>query len=193
MPRISLSPLRLGAIALAVAPTLTACGESSGLLPATFENAVDTAVVYALQGTPIGTPSGFDIVTGLAVRPEIAQQFDFAFEIDSTGNAILYPAGLLGGSSVSGFLLTDETFDEIDRAPLDDYVVDSVLAVTDSLTFVGRSRPTSALCSAFIGSIPRYGKFEVLEVDLTARTLTVRYLINLNCGYRDLTPGLPTS
>ena len=193
MPRISLSPFRLGAIALSVAPALSACGESSGLLPATFENELDTAVVYALQGTAIGTPSGFDIVSGLPVRPEIAEQFDFAFDIDSNGRAVLYPSGLLGGSSVPGLLVTGETFDEIDRAPLDDYVVDSVLVVTDSLTFVGRSRATSALCSVFIGSIPRYGKFEVLDLDVTARTLTLRFIVNLNCGYRALTPGLPTS
>jgi hypothetical protein len=41
--------------------------------------------------------------------------------------------------------------------------------------------------------VPRYGKFHVLALDPTERTVTLEHLINLNCGYRSLTPGTPES
>jgi hypothetical protein len=188
-----LSQFRLSASVLAITGALTACGESAGILPATVENAVDTATIYALTGTPIGTRSGFDIILGLPTRPEIGDNIDFAFDFDSAGTAILYPALLVGASSIAGFLRSTETFDEIERAPLEDYVADSVLTVTEGATFFARSRVTNLLCGAFFGSIPRYGKFEVLAIDPTERTITLKFMINLNCGYRDLTPGLPAS
>ena len=35
------------------------------------------------------------------------------------------------------------------------------------------------------------GKFEILEIDAVARTVTIKTLVNENCGYIGLEPGLP--
>jgi hypothetical protein len=41
--------------------------------------------------------------------------------------------------------------------------------------------------------LPRYGKFQVLAIDPAQRTVTLEFLIDRNCGYRGLEPGLPDS
>jgi hypothetical protein len=191
MPRISLSSLCL---ALAAGAVLTvACGNDVNLPPATVENTVDTAEVFALRGTAIGTPSAFDVASALPVLPELGDPFDFAFDIDSTGAAIFYPSGLLGGSTTAGIHRASDTFDEIRRAPLEDYVTDSIVAIATGMVLVVRSRAVSAGCSAVTGALPRYGKFEVLSIDAGSRTVTLKMLVDLNCGYRELVPGVPTS
>ncbi|MBE0591709.1 MAG: hypothetical protein IH616_04840 [Gemmatimonadales bacterium] len=170
-----------------------ACGGDPGLPPASWENTVDTTEMWALRGTAIGTPSAFDLISALAVRPERADPFDFAFDIDSTGAATLYPSGLLGGSQTAGLHVARTAFDDILRAPLEDYVTDSVTAIDVGTVFVARSRAAPDGCSALTGALPRYGKFEVLSIDAVARTVTFQMLVNLNCGYRQLEPGVPVN
>jgi hypothetical protein len=183
----------LGAAAAAALVTAAACGDSTGLPPATIDNVVDTATLFALNGTPVGTPSAFDVAAGVVTRLELGNQFDLAVDLDSAGAAVLYPASLLGGRPTAGIQHSSETFEEITRAPLDDYVVDSITTVAEDSTFLVRSRATGSLCNVFVGSVPRYGKFHVLAIDTVARTITFEFMVNVNCGYRDLTPGLPTS
>ena len=191
MPRISLSWFRLAV--LAGAGVGLACGGDPGLPPAVYENIVDTTELWALQGTAIGTRSGLDLVSGLAVRPEMGDPFDFAFDIDASGIATLYPVGMLGGSRTAGLLVSRNPFDDVLRAPLEDYVTDSVTTIEVGTVFVARSRSASEGCSALTGALPRYGKFEVLNIDAVDRTVTLQKLVNLNCGYRQLEPGLPDS
>jgi len=44
-----------------------------------------------------------------------------------------------------------------------------------------------------VGALPRYGKFQVLSLDPVARSVTFQTLVNQNCGYRSLRPGIPTA
>jgi hypothetical protein len=39
--------------------------------------------------------------------------------------------------------------------------------------------------------VPKYAKLEVLSFDEAARTVTFRILIDENCGFKGLEPGLP--
>jgi hypothetical protein len=191
MPRISLSSFRLAL--LAGAGVGLACGGDPNLPPAAYENVVDSAAVWALTGTAIGTPSGFDLFGKRSVRPEQGEPFDFAFDIDPAGVATLYPSGMMGGSTTAGLLVSRSAFDDILRAPVEDYVVDSVLAIDVGTVFLARSRSVPDGCSAITGALPRYGKFEVLSIDAVERVVTLQTLINVNCGYRQLEPGLPDS
>jgi hypothetical protein len=143
--------------------------DDSGLYPATYPNYVDTVNLYALRGTPIATPSAFDIAYGITARTDQGDAFDFAFDIDSLGEAILLPAGALGLTAEAGLQLSDALF-------------------------VGRSRNTTGMDGClYYGELPRYGKFRVLDTDFQSRTLTLEALVNVNCGYRKLEPGHPTS
>ena len=161
--------LALGVIGLAL---LAACN-SSLLPPATFTNVVDTVTLYALNGTALGTPSAYSIIGRLLVRTETSVAFDFAFNFDSLGQPVLLPIGAIGLSGTNplaepGFQVSSATFDAIDLAPVDGYVV------------------------ASDGSIfSLYAKLQVLAVDPTARTIQFQILSDQNCSHIGLAPGLP--
>lgn len=189
MHRISLPRRWLPAVSLLVA-TL-ACGNDIGLPAATIPNVVDTLVLTALRGTPIGPPSALDLVTGTLSRPELGNDFDFAFDIDSTGTAVLVPASRLGRGGTAAVQVSSVSFDSILRAPVENFVTDTIMPLSPGKTLILRSRFSALLCSVFVGSLPRYAKAEVLELDTVGRTVTLQLMANLNCGYRDLMPGIP--
>lgn len=187
------SRFRLGRTGVAlVAIVASACDDNFGL-PPSVPNTVDTTTLYALTGTPIATPSAYDLVFGRAARTDLGQAFDFAFDILANGEARLYPAGALRLSPEAGILIVTRPFAEVRSAPLDDaYVQDSSVVVRTETVFVARSRAASEGC-AFLGALPRYGKFRVLAIDLDRRTIAFEHLVNHNCGYRGLEPGLPNN
>lgn len=190
--RISLTHIWLLAAATITASAATACSDDLGLPPANVPNIVDTVTLYALRGTPISTPSAFSIAKGVPAHTERGDAFDFAFDIDASGAAMILPAGALGLPPEPGLQLSDLTFDAVERAPYEDYVKDSVLTVAVGAVFIGRSRNTSGFC-LYLGALPRYGKFHVLALDTQNNTVTLETLVNVNCGYRGLEPGFPTS
>lgn len=191
MKPIAFTRVWLTTAALFLAVIAVAC-DDTGLIPASFPNSIDTVTLYALRGTPIPTQSAFDIAFGIPARTDEGDAFDFAFDIDSADVAVVFPAGALGLTPQAGLQLTEKTFSAVDEAPYDDYVVDSVLPVSVGDVFIGRSRNTTGNCF-YLGSLPRYGKFHVLELNKQDRTITLEYLVNVNCGYRKLEPGYPTS
>ncbi len=170
--------------------SIAACDDPLGL-PAPFaDNVIDTVSIFALQGTPIGVPSGFDVAQGLEVRTE-TDQFDFAFDIDALDVSRIFPTGALGLGQEAGILSEDRDFLDIDEAPLSGYSLDSALVVELEAVFVVRSRPSVTGCPFFLGALPRYGKFRVLEIDLVERRIDLESLVNVNCGYRQLIIGTP--
>jgi len=40
-------------------------------------------------------------------------------------------------------------------------------------------------------TLPLYAKLQVLAVDVTARTIQFQILVNQNCAYLGLAPGIP--
>jgi hypothetical protein len=187
LPRLLFPVAALGALFAALG-----CGDDLNLPDAVFPNVVDTVVLAALSGTPIDQPSGFDVVVAEPVRTDRTNAFDFAFEIDAAGTPRIHPAGTLGLAAEPGILRSDESFAAITSAPIEDYVTDTALVVTAGTVFIVRSRSSNVQC-ALAGSLPRYGKFNVLSLDLQARSVTLELLVDLNCGYRGLEPGLPES
>ncbi len=145
-----------------------------------------------MRGTAIGTPSGFDIVLGTEAQTELRQPFDLAFDIDAEGQALIFPTSALRLPSDAGVRQTDRSFEDLDRAPTEDYQVNSPIVVEQGTVFLGRSRRATTLCT-FLGAVSRFGKFRVLELDREARTITMEFLVNANCGFRSLEPGIPRS
>jgi len=179
-------------LAAVIVAGVTACNNPLALPPAVFENTVDTVTLHAITGTDIALPSAFDIISSALARTDRAQPFDFAFDIDASGAPVAIPSGLLGLSTDPGLLLWEAPFDSLVPAPDEGYVTDSSITFAVGTVLIGRSRFSSQDC-ALLGSLPRYGKFRVLAIDLQARSVAVEYLINRNCGYRNLEPGFPTS
>lgn len=178
------------------AATAIACDDPLALLPAEIENEVDTLTLFALRGTEIADPSALNIVGRATARTDRGEPFDFAYDIADDGTAKLYPAGVFGLAGGAGILVISrppaDSFATVLTAPDGGYVTDSSVTIEPGVVFVGRSRSTSAACNLGT-SLPRYGKFRILTVDMPMRTVQIEALMNANCGYRGLEPGLPES
>lgn len=173
----------------AVVAALAACGDDFTLPPARAANAVDTVLVYALTGTAVGTPSGYQLEFRRVVRTDQTSLFDFAFDITAAGDPIFLPTGPLGLGEGSGLQVATAPFDSITIAPTGGYVYDSAAAAVTGTELLVQSRVTT--CS-YGGSASYYAKLRVLNVDMVERRAEFEILVNTNCGYRGLEPGLPT-
>ena len=189
---MSFARFMFGPVVLGVVLFSAGCDNTLALPPATVANVVDTVTLYALQGTSINSASGFDVTLGATARTDRQNEaFDFAFNIDDGGRALILTTGALGLNARSGIQPSDRAFGDIVIAPLEDYQLDSALVVGVDSVFIVRSRPTSFGCAFFLGQLPRYGKFHVLELNLATRQITLENLVNVNCGFRGLESGIP--
>lgn len=190
---MSFARLMFGPVVLGVVLFSSGCDSTLALPPATVPNLIDTVTLYALQGTPINTASGFDVTLGITARTDRQSEgFDIAFDLDDEDRALIFTTGALGLSVSSAIQTSDRAFGDIVIAPLEGYELNDTLVVGVDSVFIVRSRPTSFGCVFFLGRIPRYGKFHVLDLNLETRQITLENLVNLNCGYRGLEFGIPT-
>ena len=171
------------------APLAAACGDPFALPRPTFENVVDSTVsLYALSGTPPRTPSGYYMQFRETVLVQNGGTFDFAIDLDSASRPVLLPTGALKLGRSSGVLKTTQPFDSIRVAPSGGFQQDSGVVVDVGERAIVHSRDAS--CSFGIAAV-YYGKLMILAVDTAARRIDFRILVNTNCGYRGLEPGLP--
>jgi hypothetical protein len=181
----------LSLVAAGAATVVAACGEPLGLPGPSSTNLVDTVSLYALSGTPVSTPSAFRLADAAVVRSDQTPTFDFAFDIDTAGRAVLLPTGALRLGRASGVQTSPVQFDSIRLAPDRGYQLDSAVVVDSGTVALVHSRPTTCgfgLSAAYL----YYAKLEVLAVDSAARRLDFKILVDKNCGYRGLEPGLPS-
>ena len=175
-------------VLLALSAT-AACGDDDALADPTSENIVDTVTVGSLTDTPITTASGFSVSQG-AVRTDLDAGFDFAYDIQGppeTGARVILPRAALGitsgGTAEPGVMRREEAFDDIDAAPSNGYVTEEAVPVALGERYIVRSR---VVCD--IG-VPVYAKVEIIGFE--DNSLVLKRLKNVNCGYRELEPGLP--
>ncbi|MGH7508567.1 MAG: hypothetical protein ACREMZ_03760 [Gemmatimonadales bacterium] len=165
------------------------CSDSNGLPDPTFENIERTDTLWALVGTPVSTPSGYALDGGRRIRTDLSVEFDFAYNIENEGRHVFLPRAALGIDTANavnpGLQPRDESFEAITSAPGDGYITDEPVPIAVGQRYVARSRVTCAL------GVPKYGKLEIIELDEVTRMVAFRVLINDNCGFRSLEPGLP--
>ena len=172
----------------AVAALAAACGNPTGLPAASIDNVVDTVSLYALRGTDIALPSAYSLEGAQVVRTDQTTALDFAFDFDSLGEPALFPTGAIHLGTQSGLQRSTTAFSAITLAPSGPYVFDKPIALDTGTVLLVRSRPTT--CS-FGVTVSLYAKVRVLAVDSTARRVDFEILVDQNCGYRGLAPGLP--
>ena len=181
--------------AAAAAPLVfAACGDVTSVLPANIPNRTDTVSVYALSGTPVASPSAYWIVTRQVVRTDQNSSFDFAFDIDSSGHALVMPTGAMKLGRQSGAQLSAADFDSVLVAPTSGYQIDSAVALNVNSVAIVHSRAVQ--CSYDLSPVHNYfAKLHVLAIDTTSgpngRRIDLEILTDINCGYRGLEPGLP--
>jgi hypothetical protein len=173
---------------LASAALLASCAEED-LPSATVENAVETFTLGALWGTPVGTASAYRMFESDPIRTDKSSGYDFLYDVDSVLGPAFYPAEVTGvippSSANPGLMISTTPFDSIKTAKSNGYITDAPIAVDSGTVLYLRSLVTCGI------GVPLYGKLEVMSIDSVARTLTFRVMVNQNCGYRDLQPGLP--
>ncbi len=182
--RIATRDVALTALALLSA----ACSDTTGLPAPFYTNVVDTVSLYALRGTLVTQPSAYTLDVAQAVRTDQTTALDFAFDFDSLGAPALFPTGAINLGQLSGLQTSTTTFNALTLAPTGSYIFDKPVALDTGRVVLVRSRPTQ--CS-FGVTVSLYAKLRVLRVDSTARRLDFEILVDRNCGYRGLEPGLP--
>ncbi len=186
--RLRLLRLALCSVVSAHAVVAAACDTTSGLPAAAFANVEDTVSLYALDGTPLTAPSGYNIQTKTALRTDQTTGFDFAFNLTPAGQAVLLPTGALGLGGGSGIQVQGVPFDSVKTAPTGAFADTLPVAVDSGTVAVVHSRASQCIFGAVVFY---YGKVQVLAIDMVARRIDLRVLVDQNCGYRDLEPGLP--
>ena len=164
-----------------------ACGSTLGPPAAASANVIDTSTLYAASGTPVGTPSAYNVQTNERVRTDTTPAFDFLF--DMTGStARLYPPGSLPGLARSAALQYAASFDGTVTAPTGGWNDTTSLSIDSGTVVLVRSR---AVTCQYGATVFEYAKLQILTLDTIARTISFQILANTNCGYRDLNIGLP--
>ncbi len=166
-----------------------ACSDSNSLPAATIANVERSDTLWALVGTPVSTPSGYSVEGSRRVRTDLSVDFDFAYNVEADGEHIFLPRAALGidtANSVNpGFVSRTESFEAITTPPSGGFTTDAPVPISVGQRYVVRSRVTCNL------GVPKYAKLEILQFDDAARIVTFRVLVNDNCGFRSLEPGLP--
>ena len=178
------------------AAATAACGDPFAIGPANFANVVDTVTLYAVNGTSLSQPSAFLLATKRTYRlgvDALPYNFDFLYRVGETAGPELAPFYAVAPSTSTtatgkaGFLVTDQDFDEIAVAEQSGYVTDSALALTVGQVFYYRS----GIPNGCFLAIPYYAKVQVISIDPENRSVTLKMLVDNNCGYRGLAEGLP--
>jgi hypothetical protein len=182
--------MRYFILAVLACAAIAACGSPLGLPAAFITNLVDTTSLYALTGTPVSLPSGYSIGARHSVHTEQGVQFDFVFDIDTAGRAVLLPTGAVKLGKQSGAQISPLQFDSITIAPTTNYNQDSAQVVDVNSVLILHS--ATVTCSAGFAAV-YYAKLHVLEIDTTpnVRSMKFEILSDINCGYRGLAPGVP--
>ena len=130
-------------------------------------------------------PSAFSWIVLSTVRTDQSSQWDFAFALEQDSTAQLFPRGaVLDQPSTAGLQIVPVSFEGLTRAPEFGYVTDEPVTVQvgDVLAAVSRRQ-----CGSL--ALVRYGKLEILEIDLVRGQLTFKQLANPNCENPNLVPG----
>lgn len=166
------------------------CSDPFALPAPTITSVVDTVTVFAVSGTPVWRPSGYSLSTRGAIRIDQSSQTDFAYDIRD-GVPVLLPGAVIGqpGANVDpGLRRAAQPFDSLKDAPSDGYITQDTIQVQAGEVFFMRGR-IPGLC---LVGLPIFGKLEVLDFDDAERSIRFQVLVNSNCGFKSLEPGLPT-
>lgn len=180
---------------VASAAILTACDDPD-LLRASLPTVEDVYTVFALTGTPAAYPSGINTYVRAAVRVDGIGNFDVAFDIDNQGRAVLYPVqkvvSSLSGARRVGLRKVTGTFESVTLAPTGTYADSVIVASEGDVVVVQSIRNGSGDACQFDISPYIYTKMLVDSIAVDARTITVKTVLDPNCGFRSFESGVPS-
>lgn len=175
-------PLLL-AVVVAVA---AACGDATGPGFGPVPEEPGESTVFDFRTSSVRDPSAFDAIAGGPARTDQSSQWDYIFAVREDGTAELRPrAAVLDERSDAGLQTLDRSFSDVVRVPEEGYVTEAPVEVEEGMVLAGRSRQDPG----FGIRCPHFLKLEVLELDRSDGTITLRHLVNPACGRRNVAPG----
>lgn len=189
-----MTPRKFALALVASASVLTACGDSK-LLQASLPTVQDAYILFALTGTPAAYPSGLNTYVRSAVRVDGNANFDVAFDIDSSGRAILYPVQKIVSSLSSarhvGLRKVAGTFENVTLAPSGTYADSTIVASEGDIVIVQAARNGTGDACQFDISPYIYTKMLVDSIAVDTRTIVLQTVLDPNCGFRSFESGIP--
>jgi len=187
--------MRHGKLALAViasALVLTACGDGTGIV-AQLPTVTDAYQVYALTGTPASFPSGINTYVRSAVRVDGNANFDVAFDLNGTGQVLVYPVQKVV-STISGNRQVGlkKVTTNVAIAPTGTYLDSTVVAAPGDVIVLQSLRNGTNDACQFDISPYIYTKLVIDSVSVPTRSIFVGATLDPNCGFRSFEAGLPT-
>lgn len=173
---------------LAVAAlVLAGCGDTTGPRDVPLPDEPTEDVLFDFESADLGDPTAFDIVSGNPARPDQTSEWDFIFAIPSGGDPEFRPREVvMGEEAASGLQRANRSLEELREAPEDGYVTDEPIRVEEGDVLVGRSRQDPNFLTI---TCRHFMKLEVVSLDASAGTVTIRHLVNPNCNDRNLVAG----
>lgn len=179
-------------VALAAIPVAAVLACSDPYAPKAFDPVrLDTLNAYALNGTAPEAASAVRIFYPTTAVPDFTEQFDFALDIDATGNVVVIPRAKVVSCTIAcqlGIQLSNTSFDSLYDAPSNGFRYDSIttLPVGKTAVFVTKE----SLCTqSNISTYDMYAKMVVDSVHPADRQIFFRIATDRNCGFRGLVPG----
>ncbi len=176
-------------LAIPLLASAMACDDD--LFKINWEEDPDTAYLYSLARPELNLLSAFDFIGRHAVRiesPNATGQWDMVLDTQG-GELVFLPPEAVGVpvSKARIIPMGDVAFEEVRRAPSDTtlYVGDEAVPVEVGHVYVIRTRSQADLYGR---SCVFYGKFQPLEQDPTAGTLTFMFDVSPVCNSRKLYP-----
>lgn len=186
---------RLAVVALiwAIAASAAACGDDP-FAPKAETEVVNTVFdVWALTGSPTNFPTVIFVPQRFAARPDAAGSFDLGFDIDGSGRVQVLPVARvitpLTSRRTVGITLPGTAYADIEAAPRNGWVYDSIVTVDTGQAFVVRVQ--TQYCALQLRQ-EVYAKYVVDSVFPADRRIRVRGRVNPNCGFRSFGDGVPT-
>ena len=171
---------------------LGACDNPTGNL-AQLSNYESVFQVHAMTGSPLIYPTAFAIALRSPAHVDGAFAFDVAFDLNAAGQIVLLPVALVGqnpsGQRTVGIQVIPGGYDALTAAPKTGYNSDSVTVAKPGDAIAIQS--TQIACQGRISPY-LYAKLVIDSINLPSRTLYARTIVDINCGFRALTIGLPT-
>jgi hypothetical protein len=174
------------------------CGPDISLPPAQLPVTQQVITLSAITNTHVDKPSAYNMIGLAEIFTQNTSNFDFVFDlgVDSTFHlgtkgdtiAVLIPRGGVGFVADGGLQTTFIAFDSILIAPLSGYENQKPTRIRSGDHVLAASRLQQ--CQFGILS-PRYAKMEIIDIDVAQRFAQIRVVIDPNCGYRQLSSGVP--
>lgn len=145
----------------------------------------EEVVLHDFRTGDLLDPAAFDLFDRSAVRTDQSTAWDFVFVMDpGLGPTLQARGSVVGEDSDAGLQPSEFEFDVLIQAPQGGYTKDEPVPIAVGMVLAVRSRQTLAVrvrCRVF-------GKLEIMALEGTPVTATIRYIINPNCEQRSIEP-----